>query len=208
MSTTAPPPVPAPGFRPRAAIFQENLRDLRDSWYWFVALGVALIALGFAAVIFACFTTVMTIFVLGWFLLFSGVFYIAGSFYTSCWGGLFLSLLTGVLSIVVGFLAINHPTEIARVYTLLIAAFFFVEGLFRVVGSLLGRFRHWGYMLASGLLSVVLGVMIWQQLPADADWVIGTFVGINMIFSGLSYVALGTHARNLPVGPSPEGAPA
>jgi uncharacterized membrane protein HdeD (DUF308 family) len=190
---------PVPGYRPGfARVIQEDLQELRASWYWFVLLGAALIVLGVVALIYSVTATIVTALVFGWMLVIGAVLYFVGAFYTRGWGGFFLSLLAGVLHLAVGLIVINHPAEAAVVYTLVLAVFFFVEGLFRVVAALAGRFRHWGWVLLSGAVTVLLGVLIWRDWPLSGLWVIGLFVGINLIFSGASYVALGLHAKNLP----------
>src|SRR5262249_36049919 len=114
------------------------------------------------------------------------------------WGGFFLSLLAGVLHLVAGFIVLNHPLEALLVYTLLMAVFFFVDGLFRIVGALAGRFHPWGWMLLNGVITLLLGVLIWRQWPLSGLYVVGLFVGINLIISGVTYIALGMPARNLP----------
>jgi len=188
-----------PGYRPGfARVIQEDLQELRASWFWFALLGAALVVLGLVALICSVTTTIVTMFIVGWFLLIGGVFYLVGAFFTRGWGGFFLSLLAGVLHIVLGFITLNHPAEIATLYTLFLAVFFFVEGLFRVVAALAGRFHDWVWVLLSGLITLLLGVLLWRRWPEDALWVIGTFVGIDLIFSGVSYLALGMHAKNIP----------
>jgi uncharacterized membrane protein HdeD (DUF308 family) len=188
-----------PVYRPHfARVIQEDLQELRASWFWFALLGGALIVLGVVALAYSLAATIVTTLIFGWMLLIGGVFYLVGAFFTRGWGGFFLSLLAGVLHLAVGVIVVNHPAEAAVVYTLVLAVFFFVEGLFRVVAALAGRFRHWGWMLLSGLVTLLLGVLIWRDWPFSGLWVVGTFVGINLIFSGASDLALGLHAKNLP----------
>jgi len=81
----------------------------------------------------------------------------------------------------------------------LLAVFFFVEGLFRIVAALAGRFRHRGWVLFNGIITLLLGVMIWRQWPLDGLYVIGLFIGINLIFSGVGYIMLGMSVRQIPV---------
>jgi uncharacterized membrane protein HdeD (DUF308 family) len=71
-------------------------------------------------------------------------------------------------------------------------------GIFKVVAALSYRFAAWGWSLASGIIDVILGVLIWQEWPASALWVIGLFVGINLIFRGFNWIALGLALRSLP----------
>jgi uncharacterized membrane protein HdeD (DUF308 family) len=200
--TEVPPSVPAPALGPPfplVGIVRESLAELRASWYWFVILGVALMLLGFLAMSYSVLASVATALAFGYFLLAAGILYIVGAFFTRCWGGFFLSLLAGVLHLAVGVIVLDRPGEALLIYTLLLAAFFFVEGLFRIVGALAGRFRHWGWMLFNGIVTLALGVMIWRQWPLSGLYVVGLFLGINLVFSGASYISLGLSVRRLPV---------
>jgi uncharacterized membrane protein HdeD (DUF308 family) len=73
-----------------------------------------------------------------------------------------------------------------------------VGGIFKIVSAVSYRFAAWGWALASGVIDLVLGVLIWQELPASALWVIGLFVGINLVLRGMNWVALGLALRALP----------
>jgi uncharacterized membrane protein HdeD (DUF308 family) len=73
-----------------------------------------------------------------------------------------------------------------------------VEGVFNIVAALSYRFAAWGWPLVSGIIDVILGVMIWMEWPASALWVIGLFVGINLIFRGLNWIGLGLALKSLP----------
>jgi uncharacterized membrane protein HdeD (DUF308 family) len=85
------------------------------------------------------------------------------------------------------------------VFTLLIAAFLMVGGIFKIVTALSFRFAAWGWPVLSGVIDVALGIMIWMEWPASALWVIGLFVGISMVFRGVHWIALGLALRALPV---------
>jgi len=155
--------------------------------------------LGLAAMSYSGLATLATAVAVGYFLIVAGVVYVVGAFFTGSWGGFFLTLLGGVLHLAVGVLVLDRPGEAVLIYTLLMAAFFFVEGLFRIVGALAGRFYHWGWMLFNGVVTLSLGVMIWRQWPLSGLYVVGLFLGINLVFSGAGYVSLGLRARRLPV---------
>ncbi len=200
--TETPASTPAPAFGgpfPMARVIHESLKDLHDNWGWFVALGVALIVLGLVAMSYSVAATISTALVFGFFLLGAGVCYLVGAFFTRGWGGFFLSLLAGVLHLAAGVIVLNHPFEAVILYTLLMAVFFFVEGLFRCVAAIAGRFRHWGWMLFNGVVTLLLGVFIWRQWPISGLYVVGLFLGIDLVISGVSYVSLGLNARKLPV---------
>ena len=184
---------------PMFGVIQENVSALRHNWFWFVLLGFLLTVLGMVAISYSALTSVAAMLVLGYFLLIGGIFYIVGAFFTGAWGGFFLSLLAGVLYLATGFIVVNRPGEAALLYTLLLAVFFFVEGLFRIFAAIAGRFRHRGWVLFNGVITLLLGIMIWQDWPLSGLWVIGLFVGINMIMSGVGYMMLGMSCRQIPV---------
>ena len=181
-----------------APVIQEDLKKLKGAWLWFLILGGALIVLGMVALVYSTLFTIVSVEVFGIFMIVGGAFCIGGSCFTGSWGGFFLTLLTGVLQLVVGLICFRHPVEAAIVYTLLMAAFFMVGGLFRIAGSLAGQFRGRGWVLLNGIITLVLGIMIWQQMPFSGLWVIGTFLGIDLIFNGWSYFLLGLNVRQLP----------
>lgn len=184
---------------PLARAIRENLREVRASWFWFVLLGAALVLLGLAALSYSVIATLATALVFGYFLLAGGVLYLVGAFFTRGWGGFFLSVLAGVLHLAVGFIVLEHPAEALLIYTLLLAVFFFVEGLFRILAALAGRFHHSGWVALSGLITLLLGVMIWRQWPLSGLYVVGLFLGVNLIVSGVTFLTLGLNARRLPV---------
>jgi uncharacterized membrane protein HdeD (DUF308 family) len=199
MSTQVSPPRPLFPLFPLGAGIAEDLRGLRGVWIWFVLLGVSLVVLGVAAVAYAEIVGITTALLVGFVLVVSGLIQIAGAFLARGWGGFFLSLLGGVLSLALGVILIDHPVDALILYTLLLAVCLFVEGLFRIAAALVGRFHNWGWVLASGVVTLLLGVMIWKQWPFSGLEVVGIFVGVNMICNGLAYVTLGLSARKLPV---------
>ena len=71
-------------------------------------------------------------------------------------------------------------------------------GIFKIVAALSYWFGAWGWSLASGIIDLVLGAMIWQEWPASALWVIGVFLGINLIFRGINWIGLGLTLRAIP----------
>src|SRR5205823_929025 len=109
-----------------------------------------------------------------------------------------LHLLTGVLYLIAGVLMLEHPVEAAAGLTLLIAANLLIGGLVRIVLAIAERFDGRGWVLFSGVISVLLGAGIWRQWPLSGLWVIGLFVGIEMLCNGVSWVMLGLAARSVP----------
>ena len=175
-----------------------GLEQLRSRWGWYVALGIALIVLGTIALGSSMLMTMATMVFIGWLMIIGGVIEAVHAFSCNKWGGFFLDLLTGLLYVVVGFLMVNNPGESAAGLTLLIAMFLMFGGIFRIVAAVATRFEHWGWMVVHGVISLLLGIAIWRQWPVSGLWVIGLFVGIDMLLNGWSLVMLGLMARKIP----------
>lgn len=177
---------------------QEAISHLRRRWGWFLAFGILLIVIGVVAINRPVLATFTAIEVFGILLLIGAGAEMASSFWAMRWGGFFLHMLCGLLYLFLGALILERPGLAISVYTLLLAVFFVASGLFRVAFALGHRFSGWGWTLLSGIVSLVLGILIWRDLPEAAFWVIGMFVGIDLIFMGWSWVMLGLAVRSLP----------
>ena len=171
---------------------------LKRSWAWFLALGVVLIVLGIVALGFSILATLASVIVFGWLMIVSGVLQAGHACWRRKWRGVLLDLFAGILSLVVGFMLVANPLAGATTLTLLIAMFLLIGGISRIVASITGQFHHRGWMFLNGAINVLLGVTIWRQWPISGLWVIGLFVGIDMLFNGWSLVMLGFAARRLP----------
>ena len=194
-NVTASPPAP-------------RCRDgLERSWGWFLRLGIIEIILGTIAVGASFFATLVTVVLFGWLLLFGGVLSALHAFWRKQWKGFFLDLAMGVLYIVAGLMMVGNPAEAAVTLTLLIAMFLLVGGIFRIIVALSGHFEHWGWVLLNGLITSALGILIWRQWPLSGLWVIGLFVGIEMIMYGWTLVMLSMVARGAGAAPAQLAAP-
>lgn len=183
---------------PMSTAFSVGLSKLRRNWGWLLALGVALIILGIIALVDSVYATVVSMFVFGWLLLIAGILEAVQAFRHREHGHLLLFTLNAALSIVVGIMLLRSPLAGAVIVTLLLAVYFIVAGLFRIVAALAARIPGWGWALANGIISLVLGIMVWAQWPVSALWIIGMFIGIDLIFTGWSQVGLGLAVRRLP----------
>jgi uncharacterized membrane protein HdeD (DUF308 family) len=112
------------------------------------------------------------------------------------WKGFLVNLLMGLLYLSVGMLLFSRPGLGAMSLTWLIASFLIVSGIFRVVFSALTRIENWGWFLLSGLVSVLLGGLIWAQWPVSSLLIIGIYVGIEMLMAGTTLLALVIATRN------------
>jgi uncharacterized membrane protein HdeD (DUF308 family) len=184
--------------RPPVTDLRDALTALHGNWLWFVLLGVALIVLGFVALGSPWIATLATAVVIGALLVVSGVAESVGAFWSRGWSGFLLHLLSGVLSLVIGLLFLRAPVDAVLALTLLLACLLMVGGIFKIVAALSYRFAAWGWPLASGVIDLILGVLIWLEWPASGLWVIGLFVGISLLFRGFNWIALGLALRTLP----------
>jgi uncharacterized membrane protein HdeD (DUF308 family) len=180
------------------AVLRHELSALRGNWVWFLILGISLVVLGTVAIGSAVFVTFATVIFFGALLMTGGIIEVLGSFWTRNWSGFFLHLLSGVLSIVIGLFFLRHTGEASLAMTLLLAAFLLAGGAFKIVGALTYRFASWGWVVLSGVIDVLLGGMIWAEWPLSGLWVIGLFVGINLILRGWNWVILALGLRALP----------
>jgi uncharacterized membrane protein HdeD (DUF308 family) len=174
-----------------------NLEEFRRNATWFLVLGVILVILGFIAVGRSVSVTLASMYFFGWLLVIGGVVEAVQVFWQRQWGGFFFHLLSGVLYVVVGFMVLNNPEAGAVALTLLIALFFLIAGAFRIIVALTMRFPEWHWLLLNGAISLLLGLLIWKQWPSSALWVIGLFIGIELIFTGGAWVMLSLAARRL-----------
>jgi uncharacterized membrane protein HdeD (DUF308 family) len=175
-----------------------DIANIRDHWGLLMGLGIAVMVLGVFAIIASQTATLAAVLTFGILLLAVGVVYIVHAFRARRWGGSLISAAVGAIYLVTGLLITSHPKMSAFALTILISAFLLGNGLFRIVASIATKFPAWGWVLTSGIVSVILGGIIFWQLPSASMWVIGLFVGIEFIFAGWSLVALASDIHNLP----------
>ena len=172
-----------------------NLADFQKNRGWFLVQGIFLLIVGSLAIIYDVTVTLLSVVVFGWLLVFAGAFEALQSLWQPKWGGLFLQLTVGILAVVVGFHFVASPATGALVFTLLMAVYFMGVGILRAVTALTMRFPNWGWVLFSGIVTFMLGVLIKWNWAVSGLWIIGLFIGIDMIFRGWSYVMLSLAAR-------------
>jgi uncharacterized membrane protein HdeD (DUF308 family) len=178
-------------------ILRHELEAIRGKWGWILALGIVEILVGTLAIAMPFAGSLATIAALSALLIMGGIAQLVGAFWTRDWSGFFLSLLVGVLYLVTGVVFLRHPADALAAVTLLLACALMVSGLFRIIGSLMYRFPQWGWTLLGGLINLALGIYIYSLWPAISLIVLGLFVGIDLIFTGWTWVALALAVKNL-----------
>jgi uncharacterized membrane protein HdeD (DUF308 family) len=159
-------------------------------------MGIAMVVLGTFAVGSPLVASTVTVTLFGFLLLFGGVVQIIGSIWAGQWKGFLLHVMIGVLYAVTGYLIVESPLESTISLTRVVALFLLVSGMFRIVAALAIRFHDWGWVLLNGVITLLMGLMILRQWPASGLWVIGVFVGIDMIFNGWSWIMLSLGLRS------------
>jgi uncharacterized membrane protein HdeD (DUF308 family) len=181
---------------------KREFQHLRSEWWWLLLFGILLVLCGTVAVVFPALTSVAAIVVLGVVLMIAGIATIIASLWAGKWSGMLVQMLVGVLYLMLGF-AIrdsvrDNPIETLKVMTLLVATFFIVAGGFRVLAALAVRFPYWGWALLNGIVTFLLGVVIYRHFPVSALWVIGLLVGLEMLFNGWTWIMLSLAIRRIP----------
>ncbi len=186
--------------QPDIAKFQSAVASaLHEHWVLFLVEGVVLLVLGATAIVIPPLATLAVTIILGWLFLVSGVMGLFTTFWMRHAPGFWWSLLSAVLGVVVGVLLLARPISGAFSLTIVLVAFFIIEG----VASIMFALDHkrelsgkWGWMLFSGIVDLVLATLVFAGLPSTAAWAIGLLVGINMVFGGSALIAMALHARN------------
>ena len=174
-----------------------ELHPLRNQWWCFLLLGIALVVLGTFCIIDPLVPSLASVIVLGFLLLAAGITQIVSSFWAGKWSGMLIHMLIGVLYVVVGYMIIDSPVINMIVITKFIAIFLIVSGAFRIVSALVTRFHDWGWALLNGGITLFLGIIINRQMPEASLWVIGLFVGIELLFNGWAWVMLALGLRSV-----------
>jgi uncharacterized membrane protein HdeD (DUF308 family) len=168
-----------------------QVHELAGKWSWYVLLGASLILLGTLAIVYAWWSTLVSVIFFGALLFIAGFFEAIQAFAQKKWNDSLWHILIGLLYAIVGILLIVNPVANAQGLTLLMAAFFIVAGIFKTVLSFALRLPNWGWSVLGGILTALLGILILKQWPLSGLWIIGLFVGIDLIFSGWTWVILG-----------------
>lgn len=170
-------------------------KQLKENWQWYLALGIGLVIFGSLAIMFALTSTLVSVVYLGALLMILGIFEMIKSFKINKWGGFALHFSLGILYLVGGIFMVWHPLANAVTLTLLLAIFFIFSGIMRIFFALSHNMPHKMWLLLNGVITLILGALIWYQLPTAGLWVIGTFLGIDMIFTGWTWIMLSLAAR-------------
>jgi uncharacterized membrane protein HdeD (DUF308 family) len=178
-------------------------KRLRHSWGWLLTLGIIMTILGVIGFGMLAALTVVTALWFGALMVVAGGAQVVDAFHEKGWGSFILHLLIALLYVVTGAMVIYDPRLASVTLTLFVAAAFLAVGVLRIVMSFQIRpAPNWGMVLLSGLISALLGVLIFAQWPYSGFWVLGLFVAVELLSQGISCIALALAARQLPDAPA------
>lgn len=169
------------------------------NWQRFMLWGIALLALGILAIGAATFTTFLTVIFLGFLIVLSGAIMVMDTitFWWGKWSGFLLHFGLALLYLMVGILLITNPLQGSLSLTLLLGLFYIIIGLARIFYSSGAQSPKWGWSLANGVIALILGILIITNWPASSLYMIGLFVGLDLIFLGWAYIMAALAARSL-----------
>jgi uncharacterized membrane protein HdeD (DUF308 family) len=165
---------------------------------WSIALSILMLLVGILAIVVPPAAGIAVLVVVAWLLMFSGATHLVFAWHTRATGGALWEMVVGLLYILVGAYAWVHPVAGLASLTLVLACYLFVEGALEFILSVrLRPMSGANWLLVDGIVTVILAVLIWRSWPSSSEWAIGTLIGISMIFSGTSRLALSLSARRL-----------
>jgi uncharacterized membrane protein HdeD (DUF308 family) len=169
-----------------------TLEPLRAKAGWIIALGVVYIVAGLVALGSVVIATVATVFVVGIMMLIAGVAEVINAFQVKTWGKFLLWLLLGGLYIVAGFAAFDNPLLAAALLTLLLGVSLIASGIMRVVLAFsMKEGMPWIGVCLSGVITLLLGLVILAHWPVSSIYILGLFLGIDLVFAGAGWIAVG-----------------
>jgi uncharacterized membrane protein HdeD (DUF308 family) len=177
------------------------LNEVRQNSGWFIALGVLMIVLGIAAIVEPLMATIAFARVLSWVFLFAGIIRTIHAVQSRRQPGFWPKLIIGILYVLTGILLLGNILGAALTLTLVFGWVILAQGVLEVIAAFKSRPEPgWVWTLISGILAIILGILILYQWPIGAAWLLGVFVGINLLFTGVSMILITSGLRRFRLG--------
>lgn len=171
---------------------------LRKATGWSMVWGILMFVCGILAISLPLASSIGIVIVLAWLILFAGVSHLIFAFQSPSVRGFLWKILLAALYVIAGIYMLANPLLGVVSLTLVLAVFLLLEGVVEIALYFNMRgFRHSGWVLFDGIVTLILGILIWRQWPSSSVWVIGTLVGISLMFSGISRFMLSLAVRDL-----------
>ena len=172
---------------------------IHEHWMLFLIEGIILVILGAAAIVVPPIATLAFEIVIGWLFLISGVVGLITTFWMRNAPGFWWALFSAVVGIAAGLVLLRWPISGTLSLTFVLIAFFVIEGIVTIMYAIDHRNQlsgRWGWMLASGIVDLILAGIIFAGLPGTAAWALGLLVGINLVFGGTAMIGMALAARH------------
>ena len=171
---------------------------IRRATGWSIALAVLMIIAGIIAMIEPGLAGVVITYVIGWTAIFNGFAQIIFAFRTHGGWHVALEVILGIIYIIAGIFILIHPLGGLLALTLFLACFLLVYGIFALVLAFQMRpHRGWGWVLFDGIITILLGILIWAHWPFNSEWVVGTLFGISIFVSGITRLMVSLAVRRV-----------
>jgi uncharacterized membrane protein HdeD (DUF308 family) len=171
--------------------------DIKKATNWVIFLSIALIVLGILAIISPMVASAFFTAMMGWIALISGILMVIQSFRSHPVKGFWLNLIVGLLYAISGLYILVNLGAALLVLTLAFGILFIVEGIYTIIMGFVqkvGRSMSWLVVL-NGVVTLILGIMVLNRWPVSALWLIGLYVGISLLLTGISLLAAALAAR-------------
>ena len=173
-------------------------KEIRSGGRRMTFLGVITILLGLAAIATPMLTGLSVVMIVGVFVIIAGIMRMAWAFAAGTFGRGLLAFAIGGLILLCGLALVANPLLGSGLLTVIIAICLIADGIAEVMGSFrLGSGSGRGWLLVGGIVSIVLGVMIWRQYPLSGGWAIGVLLGVRLLFAGMAMMTGGSAARKI-----------
>jgi uncharacterized membrane protein HdeD (DUF308 family) len=173
-----------------------DLAPLRAKSGWIVALGAVYVLAGIVALGSVMLATVASVVIVGVMMIIAGVAEVFSAFQVKSWGKFLLWALLGVLYIVAGFVTFENPLLAAVLLTLILGASLVASGVMRIIlGFSMKREMPWIWVVLSGVITLLLGLLILAHWPVSSLYILGLFLGIDLVLAGASWMGLGLGLR-------------
>jgi uncharacterized membrane protein HdeD (DUF308 family) len=174
----------------------QALAPLRAKWGWIVALGAVYVVAGVVALGSVVSATAATVLIVGAMMIVSGVAEVINALQVKTWGRFLFWLALGILYIVAGFVAFENPLLTAVWLTLILGAALVASGVVRIfLGFNMQHGSPWIWVVVSGGITLLLGLIILAHWPVSSLWTLGIFLGVDLVFAGASWVGVGMGLR-------------
>ncbi len=173
-----------------------ELAPLRAKSGWIIALGIVYVIAGFVALGSVVIATIASVLIVGVMMVVAGVAEVINAFQVKSWGKFLLWALLGVLYIIAGFVTFENPILAALVLTLVLGASLVASGVMRIVLAFsMKREMPWIWVAVSGVITLLLGLLILARWPINSVYILGLFLGVDLVVAGASWIGLGAGLR-------------